>query len=86
MSRAASTTGAASPTIGGLEVEAVSAPQTNELATLDFSCLDQVNGPIAVDGAAPGDTLQGVAPADDAQLSLVLGLGPGLGEERCRDG
>lgn len=31
---------------------------TVDLATLDFARVDQVNGPIAVDGAVPGDTLQ----------------------------
>ncbi len=31
---------------------------TDDLATLDFSRVDQVNGPIAVDGSRPGDTLQ----------------------------
>jgi acetamidase/formamidase len=29
-----------------------------DLARLDFNRVDQVNGPIAVEGAAPGDTLQ----------------------------
>jgi acetamidase/formamidase len=29
-----------------------------DIATLDFARVDQVNGPIAVDGAEPGDTLQ----------------------------
>jgi acetamidase/formamidase len=29
-----------------------------DIATLDFARVDQVNGPIAVEGAAPGDTLQ----------------------------
>jgi acetamidase/formamidase len=29
-----------------------------DIGTLDFSKVDQVNGPIAVDGADPGDTLQ----------------------------
>ena len=31
---------------------------TDDLARLDFARVDQVNGPIAVDGAVPGDTLQ----------------------------
>jgi acetamidase/formamidase len=31
---------------------------TDDLATLDFARVDQVNGPIAVAGAVPGDTLQ----------------------------
>jgi len=31
---------------------------TVDLETLDFARVDQVNGPIEVDGAAPGDTLQ----------------------------
>ena len=31
---------------------------TEDLSTLDFSRVDQVNGPIAIEGAAPGDTLQ----------------------------
>ena len=31
---------------------------TESLGSLDFAGVDQVNGPIAVDGAEPGDTLQ----------------------------
>ena len=31
---------------------------TESLATLDFDRVDQVTGPVAVDGAEPGDTLQ----------------------------
>jgi acetamidase/formamidase len=30
----------------------------DDIATLDFARVDQVNGPIAVEGAEPGDTLQ----------------------------
>src|SRR5262245_56229952 len=31
---------------------------SESLATLDFDRVDQVTGPVAVDGAEPGDTLQ----------------------------
>ena len=34
------------------------ASTTADLATLDFARVDQVNGPIAIEGAMPGDTLQ----------------------------
>jgi acetamidase/formamidase len=34
------------------------ASTVDDIASLDFDRVDQVNGPIAVEGAAPGDTLQ----------------------------
>ncbi len=34
------------------------ASTTESLADLDFSKVDQVNGPVAVEGSEPGDTLQ----------------------------
>lgn len=47
--------------------------------TLDFSRVDQVNGPIFVEGAAPGDTLEvellEIAPADWGWTALIPGFG-----------
>ncbi len=49
------------------------------LATLDFDRVDQVNGPIAVRGAAPGDTLQidllEFEPADWGWTASIPGFG-----------
>lgn len=49
------------------------------IATLDFSRLDQVNGPVYVEGAAPGDTLQveflDLRPADWGWTALIPGFG-----------
>jgi acetamidase/formamidase len=51
----------------------------DDLAALDFSRVDQVNGPIAVDGAAPGDTLQvdllSFQPADWGWTAAIPGFG-----------
>jgi acetamidase/formamidase len=38
--------------------EITAASTTESLATLDFDRVDQVTGPVAIDGAEPGDTLQ----------------------------
>jgi acetamidase/formamidase len=50
-----------------------------DLAALDFSRVDQVNGPIAVDGAEPGDTLQvdllDFQPADWGWTASIPGFG-----------
>ena len=50
-----------------------------ELATLDLSGVDQVNGPIAIDGAKAGDTLQvdllDFQPADWGWTALIPGFG-----------
>jgi acetamidase/formamidase len=50
-----------------------------ELANLDFSRVDQVNGPIAVEGAEPGDTLQvellEFSPADWGWTASIPGFG-----------
>ena len=50
-----------------------------DLATLDFERVDQVNGPIAVRGAAPGDTLQidllEFEPADWGWTASIPGFG-----------
>ena len=50
-----------------------------DLAALDFSRVDQVNGPIAVDGAKPGDTLQidllAFQPADWGWTASIPGFG-----------
>ncbi len=47
--------------------------------TLDFSRVDQVNGPVYVEGAAPGDTLQveflDLQPADWGWTALIPGFG-----------
>src|SRR5579871_6962023 len=45
------------------------------IRTLDFSRVDQVNGPIYVEGAEPGDTLQidllDLQPADDRKSTRL---------------
>ena len=50
-----------------------------DLAALDFSRVDQVNGPIAVEGAMPGDTLQvdllDFKPADWGWTASIPGFG-----------
>jgi acetamidase/formamidase len=50
-----------------------------DIATLDFSRVDQVNGPIAVDGAEPGDTLEiellDFQPADWGWTASIPGFG-----------
>jgi acetamidase/formamidase len=50
-----------------------------EIASLDFSGVDQVNGPIAVDGAKAGDTLQidllDFQPADWGWTASIPGFG-----------
>jgi acetamidase/formamidase len=50
-----------------------------EIATLDFSGVDQVNGPIAIDGAKAGDTLQidllDYQPADWGWSASIPGFG-----------
>jgi len=47
--------------------------------TLDFGRVDQVNGPVYVEGAAPGDTLQveflDLQPADWGWTALIPGFG-----------
>jgi acetamidase/formamidase len=52
---------------------------TADLAALDFSRVDQVNGPIAVEGARPGDTLQvellEFRPADWGWTASIPGFG-----------
>jgi acetamidase/formamidase len=49
------------------------------IKTLDFSRVDQVNGPIYVEGAAPGDTLQiellDLQPADWGWTGIIPGFG-----------
>ncbi len=49
------------------------------VSALDFSRVDQVNGPIYVEGAAPGDTLQveflDLQPADWGWTALIPGFG-----------
>jgi len=49
------------------------------IRTLDFSRVDQVNGPIYVEGAEPGDTLQiellELQPADWGWTALIPGFG-----------
>jgi acetamidase/formamidase len=51
----------------------------DDLGRLDFSRVDQVNGPIAVDGAEPGDTLQvdllDFQPADWGWTASIPGFG-----------
>jgi acetamidase/formamidase len=51
----------------------------DDLARLDFERVDQVNGPIAVDGAEPGDTLQiellDFRPADWGWTASIPGFG-----------
>ena len=55
------------------------ASTVDDLAALDFSRVDQVNGPIAVDGARPGDTLQvdllSFQPADWGWTAAIPGFG-----------
>jgi acetamidase/formamidase len=55
------------------------ASTVEDLARLDFSRVDQVNGPIAVAGAAPGDTLQvdllEFEPADWGWTAAIPGFG-----------
>src|SRR6478752_9305717 len=50
-----------------------------DLATLDFDRVDQVTGPVAVDGAEPGDTLQidllEFEPADWGWTASIPGFG-----------
>jgi acetamidase/formamidase len=50
-----------------------------DLATLDFARVDQVNGPIAVEGAEPGDVLQvdllDFQPADWGWTASIPGFG-----------
>jgi acetamidase/formamidase len=50
-----------------------------DLATLDFARVDQVNGPVAVEGAQPGDTLQidllEFEPADWGWTASIPGFG-----------
>jgi acetamidase/formamidase len=52
---------------------------TADLETLDFARVDQVNGPIAVEGAEPGDTLQvdllEFHPADWGWTASIPGFG-----------
>ena len=49
------------------------------IRTLDFSQVDQVNGPIYVEGAAPGDTLEieflDLQPADWGWTAVIPGFG-----------
>jgi len=49
------------------------------IETLDFSRVDQVNGPIYVEGARPGDTLQveflDLGPADWGWTAIIPGFG-----------
>jgi acetamidase/formamidase len=51
----------------------------DDLAVLDFARVDQVNGPIAVDGAVPGDTLEvellEFEPADWGWTASIPGFG-----------
>ena len=51
----------------------------SDLATLDFDRVDQVNGPIAVEGAKAGDTLQvdllDFEPADWGWTAAIPGFG-----------
>jgi len=51
----------------------------DDLAALDFDRVDQVNGPIAVEGAQPGDTLQvellDFRPADWGWTASIPGFG-----------
>lgn len=55
------------------------ASTVDDLAKLDFARVDQVNGPVAVDGAAPGDTLQidllDFQPADWGWTAAIPGFG-----------
>jgi acetamidase/formamidase len=51
----------------------------DDLAALDFSRVDQVNGPIAIEGAEPGDTLEiellDFQPADWGWTASIPGFG-----------
>jgi acetamidase/formamidase len=51
----------------------------DDLAALDFARVDQVNGPIAIDGADPGDTLEiellDFQPADWGWTASIPGFG-----------
>ncbi len=62
---------------GGGQLTATSTVE--DLGRLDFSRVDQVNGPIAVDGAEPGDTLQvellEFEPADWGWTASIPGFG-----------
>jgi acetamidase/formamidase len=53
--------------------------QAEDIATLDMSGVDQVNGPIAIDGAKAGDTLQvdllDFQPADWGWTASIPGFG-----------
>jgi acetamidase/formamidase len=55
------------------------ATQAEDIATLDMSGVDQVNGPIAIDGARAGDTLQvdllDFQPADWGWTASIPGFG-----------
>jgi len=55
------------------------ASTTADLAILDFERVDQVNGPVAVDGAEPGDTLQvdivDLEPGDWGWTASIPGFG-----------
>jgi len=55
------------------------ASSVTDLANLDFSRVDQVNGPIGVDGANPGDTLEiellDFQPADWGWTASIPGFG-----------
>jgi acetamidase/formamidase len=57
----------------------VAVSTVDDLAQLDFSRVDQVNGPVAVDGALPGDTLEiellEFAPAHWGWTASVPGFG-----------
>ena len=54
-------------------------PTSADLATLDFSRVDQVAGPVCVDGAEPGDTLEvellEFEPADWGWTASIPGFG-----------
>jgi len=62
---------------GGGQLTATST--RDDLATLDFARVDQVNGPIAVEGARPGDALQvdllDFRPADWGWTASIPGFG-----------
>lgn len=55
------------------------ASTVEDVRTLDFARVDQVNGPIYVEGAEPGDTLQiellDLRPADWGWTALIPGFG-----------
>ncbi len=56
-----------------------SAATVETIRSLDFSRVDQVNGPIAIDGARPGDTLEieflAIATADWGWTTIIPGFG-----------